>query len=109
MLYQIQFYLHSLIPSTKKQVVRTSILSSRWRHLYTSVTTLAFVDHVREPSNGFVNFVDRVLSSHDTSCIERFRLRCVVRNRVDGFTDRISGWIYLALGRRVQELLFKIV
>ncbi|XVF87719.1 hypothetical protein PTKIN_Ptkin18bG0143300 [Pterospermum kingtungense] len=93
----------SFLPT--RQVVRTSVLSTRWKYLYASVTTLDFADGVYESSSGFMDFVDRVLFSHDTTCIKRFHLhlRCVAENKDDS-ARRICGWVSFALKRCVQEL-----
>ncbi|XWS16552.1 hypothetical protein CRYUN_Cryun34aG0098300 [Craigia yunnanensis] len=92
----------SFLPT--KYAVRTSILSTRWRYLSTSVTTLDF-DNYPGPSDNFMNFVDRVLFFHDATSIERFRLRlrCGELKIVD-YIYRICGWISFALRRRVKEL-----
>ncbi|XVF39303.1 hypothetical protein PTKIN_Ptkin01aG0023900 [Pterospermum kingtungense] len=88
----------SFLPT--RYAIRTSILSTRWRYLYTSVTTLDFYDH-HDSSDSFMNSVDRVLFFHDMTCLERFRLRC---GGVKTSAYRICGWISFALRRCVQEL-----
>ncbi|XP_022751556.1 F-box/LRR-repeat protein At3g59200-like [Durio zibethinus] len=55
----------SFLPT--EEAVRTSILSTRWRYLFSE-------DDRRV--NSFMNFVDRVLFFHKVTRIERFRLRC---------------------------------
>ncbi|XVF67434.1 hypothetical protein PTKIN_Ptkin10aG0120900 [Pterospermum kingtungense] len=84
-------------------VVCTSILSTRWRYLYTSLTSLDF-DFNYDYSDAFMNFVDRMLFALDRTCIQRFSLRRCHRLGKDDCIYRVGGWIYSALRRGVQEL-----
>ncbi|XVF67431.1 hypothetical protein PTKIN_Ptkin10aG0120600 [Pterospermum kingtungense] len=86
-----------------KSAVRTSILSTRWRYLYTSLASLDF-DGYYVSSDAFMKFVDRMLLLHDGTCIERFRLRRCSGLGRDDCIDRIGGWIDSVLGRGLQEL-----
>ncbi|XP_021298503.1 F-box/LRR-repeat protein At4g14103-like [Herrania umbratica] len=94
----------SLLPT--KFAVRTSVLSTRWRFLSTSVSTLDFYDY-ENPSERFMNFVDRVLLFHNAACIKRFRLICGgFHGDVDAY--RICGWISFVLRQCLQELYLEI-
>ncbi|XP_059623844.1 F-box/LRR-repeat protein At4g14103-like isoform X2 [Cornus florida] len=81
--------------------VGTSILSSRWKHLWACVPTLDFDVNLPfgEPYSD-MNFVDRVLFNHELSCIQKFRLNCIEENDL----SRVYTWISVAINRGVQEL-----
>ncbi|OMO71827.1 hypothetical protein CCACVL1_18051 [Corchorus capsularis] len=96
----------SFLPT--KYSVRTTILSTRWRYLSTLVYNLDF-HNPGEKSHGFMNFVDRVLLSHDDAVsIEGFRLTSpdFYKGKLDQdvCAYRICGWIIYALKRLVQQL-----
>ncbi|XP_038702918.1 F-box/LRR-repeat protein At4g14103-like [Tripterygium wilfordii] len=92
----------SFLPT--KNAVATCILSTRWQDLWISVTNLDFEcsNYYKKEfkfSNGFMNFVEKVLLLHSSN-IKMFRLKhCGV---VDSF--RLSSWIYAAVRRHVHEL-----
>ncbi|KAI7993099.1 putative F-box/FBD/LRR-repeat protein [Camellia lanceoleosa] len=98
----------SFLPT--KYAVRTSILSSRWKHIWASVPILEFNGPILLPSyipfckhndNGsFMNFIDRVLILHDLSSIQRFSLGC--NPEID--TSRLNTWIGVAIKRSVHEI-----
>ncbi|XP_059652251.1 putative F-box/FBD/LRR-repeat protein At5g22670 [Cornus florida] len=104
----------SFLPT--KYAVQTSILSSRWKHIWASVPALDFDVNLRffpvEISNSsksysnFMSFVDRVLFNHELSCIQKFRLSCVGYKRID--LSRIYTWISIAIKRGVEELDIQI-
>ncbi|GAB4830200.1 hypothetical protein Ancab_019842 [Ancistrocladus abbreviatus] len=94
-----------------KYVVRTSILSTRWRHLWKSVTSLCFDSNFIEPIYGrrkrleaesaFVRFVNTVLLLSDVLCIDKLHLQCPYIHDMAS----INTWIRFAIKRDVQELL----
>ncbi|KAK9024654.1 hypothetical protein V6N11_004812 [Hibiscus sabdariffa] len=86
----------SLLPL--KEAVRTSILSTRWKNLFTSISCLNFDDDGFR--RGFMNSVDRVLFARKGVDATKFRLKC--RNPLDG--SRAEGWIQYALWHNVREL-----
>lgn len=84
-----------------KYAVRTSILSTRWKHLWASVQNLNFVlsDNVDPvPMRSFMNFSDRVIHLHDSPCIRKFVLKS---NRSGSQIDlhRLRSWISVVLKR----------
>ncbi|KAM2186095.1 hypothetical protein ACFX1Q_031020 [Malus domestica] len=100
----------SFLPT--KYAVRTTILSRRWKNLWTSVPNLYFNDRKDFPSfqagpygsNLFTRFVDRVLYFRDSSDIKKFRLSVT-------YTDDLShvdGWLCTAIRRNVVELDFEL-
>ncbi|KAM5577394.1 F-box/FBD/LRR-repeat protein [Rosa sericea] len=90
-------------------VVRTTILSTRWKNIWTSVCNLDFSDQDFPPtwtsSDRFVTFVDRALSLCSSSDIQKFRIK---QSRVSYFSDedlsRFESWICTAIRHNVVEL-----
>ncbi|KAA8523884.1 hypothetical protein F0562_010307 [Nyssa sinensis] len=102
--------------------VRTSILSTKWKYLWTSVPSLDFDDgsitmlnlylgrtkksraqkdkQIQAQRKSFMNFVDRVLILHNVSCLRKFRLHCC---EVDDMLH-VNTWVCAAIGRDVQDL-----
>ncbi|KAG2298276.1 hypothetical protein Bca52824_034748 [Brassica carinata] len=102
---------HILSFLTTKEAALTSILSKRWRNLFTLVPHLDIDDSVfLYPEEGkreregilesFMDFVDRVLASQGDSPIKKFSLKC--KTGID--TDRVNHWICNVLGRGVTNL-----
>ncbi|XP_017979677.1 PREDICTED: F-box protein At3g03040-like [Theobroma cacao] len=97
---ELLFHIISFLPL--KQAVCTSILSTRWRKIYASMSNLNFDDCFKwrkSDGYGFMNFVDRVLLYH-TGGVDKFRIK------YGGFVDsyRVDGWIQYALLKNVREL-----
>ncbi|TYH87022.1 hypothetical protein ES332_D01G086000v1 [Gossypium tomentosum] len=94
--------------STKDAVV-TSILSTRWRYLFTLLSNLdfdlgEFTSSDRRPKSSsskiFLSFVGKMLFFHKTN-VDKFRLKCGIR--VD--CCHVYGWILAAVWRRSQDPL----
>ncbi|XVF77567.1 hypothetical protein PTKIN_Ptkin14bG0055400 [Pterospermum kingtungense] len=93
-----------------RQMIRTSILSTRWRYLFASTTGLTIdydVDDWNIYSFGFN--VNKVLLSRRSTTIEKFCLKlkitcCVDRSRVGHLTHFVDGWMCYPLSHDVQEL-----
>ncbi|KAJ6770425.1 hypothetical protein OIU79_021132 [Salix purpurea] len=76
-------YMLSFLPT--KSAVATSILSTRWRNLWRSVTILDIYDGIsgyyknpstyKERKMNFVNFMDRLFIHRNNPSILKFRLR----------------------------------
>ncbi|MBA0823031.1 hypothetical protein Goarm_019789 [Gossypium armourianum] len=100
---------HILSFLSTKEAVGTSILSSRWRYIFTLVPNLHFdlVDYLCHKNlescilhiKSFISFVDKPLSLHETS-LDRFHLKC--REMVHG--PRVYSWISTAVRRGVKHL-----
>ncbi|CAL9245849.1 unnamed protein product, partial [Arabidopsis halleri] len=89
----------------------TSVLSQRWRYLFTFVPNLDIDDSVfLHPEEGkrekhgilhsFMGFVDRVLALQGDSPIAKFSLKC--KTGVD--SDRVNQWICNVLQRGVSDM-----
>ncbi|KAK8490650.1 hypothetical protein V6N13_134142 [Hibiscus sabdariffa] len=70
---------HILSSFPIKDAVSTSILSTRWRHLYAYMASLDVDFHLFRRSPGqtivsFTNFMDKLLFFHTEGRIEQFRL-----------------------------------
>ncbi|KAF9599291.1 hypothetical protein IFM89_036589 [Coptis chinensis] len=94
-------YILSFIPT--KEVVATSILSTRWKYLWTSHPNLIFDEGIADEDpvekKKFVDFVDRVLTLHAESNIKTLSITCK-----DPDQSRIDAWISAAVQHKVQEL-----
>ncbi|KAG5564501.1 hypothetical protein RHGRI_000622 [Rhododendron griersonianum] len=92
-----------------KYAVSTSVLSTRWKQLWTSITSFDIDDNLllcpqnksTDPSlqRSFTSFVQGVLLRH-VSCVQRFRLKC--SQSYDA--SLVNGWIADTLLRNIQEL-----
>lgn len=84
-----------------KYAARTIILSTRWKNIWASVTSLNFLNMNPHNDIGFNRFVNSVLLLRNSVDIPKFRLKCcyVDENRAD-----IHTWIRTAIRRNVVEL-----
>ncbi|XVF77573.1 hypothetical protein PTKIN_Ptkin14bG0056000 [Pterospermum kingtungense] len=102
---------HILSFLSTKESVATSILSTRWRHLFTLILNVLDIEsdykrlrhgERRKPSTSksLESFIDRVLLTKNASNIEKFRLKCL-----EAFdSSQIYSWTSAALRRGVQHL-----
>lgn len=93
----------SFIPT--KDVVATSLLSTRWKYLYRSVPTITLNDFL-SPQNGestvnrFIRITSRVLLLRNVFDLHKFHLIC---NRLR-CNLKINEWIYTTLCHNVRDL-----
>lgn len=103
-------YILSFLPT--KYVVGTSILSTRWRYLWTTIPDLDFDDsellheyadlsddRLEEVNLRFQHFVNRVLLLSDAPCFQKFHLKGFLED-----VDHVDTWISSAIKRGVQDL-----
>lgn len=91
----------SLLPT--KDAVATNTLSTKWKLLWTFVTSLDFSDQsisYEQSTESFKRFVNQVLLLHDKSCLQKFRLNC--EKTYDG--SLVQDWISSLLPSKIQEL-----
>ncbi|KAK8643917.1 hypothetical protein V6N13_013194 [Hibiscus sabdariffa] len=90
-----------------KDAVSTSIVSTRWRHLYAYMACLDVDFHLfrRSPSHtvvSFTNFLDKLLFFHTEGRIEQFRFNHTNLSKVND--SHVLGWISAPLWRGVKEI-----
>ncbi|KAK3227505.1 hypothetical protein Dsin_007367 [Dipteronia sinensis] len=91
-----------------KDAVKTCVLSSRWKNLWTFVYNLHFDYNYPNFVNfeNFVDFVHRVLSLCQCKDIQDFRLCCSVDD--DNEVSHVSQWLCFAVERKVHKLNISI-
>ncbi|KAK8643914.1 hypothetical protein V6N13_013191 [Hibiscus sabdariffa] len=98
---------HILSSLPIKDAVSTSILSTRWRHLYAYMLNLDVDFHLfrhlpPHTLKSFMNFMDKQLFFHTEGRIEHLRLNHI---NISGMNDsNVCGWISAALWRGVKEI-----
>ncbi|KAI8009396.1 putative F-box/FBD/LRR-repeat protein [Camellia lanceoleosa] len=102
---------HILCFMPTKYVARTSLLSTKWKSIWTSVHIIDLnsfsVRGHNEQSSGFMDFVDRLLLLRNSPNLNKFCLRC----RFGYYNPyRLNSWICTVIKLNVKELVlnFKI-
>ena len=104
----ILHYILSFLPT--KDAVRTSILSTKWRYMWTGMLNFDFDDELCfwktnnkkfELGTCLLNLVDRVLL-HDAAHIQKLCLSLLFMMHVSAFRSYL--WIYSVIKHNVQEL-----
>ncbi|KAL1110770.1 hypothetical protein E1A91_D02G011100v1 [Gossypium mustelinum] len=105
----IRCHILSFLPI--KEAVRTSIISTKWRYLFASISTVVFDTYLlcgltHRNVGSFKNFVDRLLKFPGQLSLDCFRLRAdEIASWNDGDHDfDVSGWICGAVCRGVKEI-----
>lgn len=95
---------HILSFLTTKEVVATSILSTRWKFLWILVPTLHLEDEPLKKPVSFITIVYRVLALHIAPLLRNFSLTWY--SSVHSF--HLNTWIHTALSRNLQQLHLEI-
>ncbi|XP_045832646.1 F-box/FBD/LRR-repeat protein At3g14710-like [Trifolium pratense] len=90
-----------------KNAIQTSLLSSRWRYMWTFITKLSFKDNELPVSfprekikTWFVNYVSRVFLHLNSASIEEFSLE--IDEKYDSYL--INQWISAVSNKRVKRI-----
>ncbi|XP_057803098.1 putative FBD-associated F-box protein At5g56440 [Salvia miltiorrhiza] len=86
----------SLLSSTR-HVVRTTVLSKRWKDLWTTVPRLEFKDENRE-------FICGVLEKWRGAQIQRFCLLCYCDEVPPHTSSDVESWLLFAMDKQVEDL-----
>ncbi|KAL5721266.1 hypothetical protein ACHQM5_013846 [Ranunculus cassubicifolius] len=105
----IHQYILSFLPA--KHAVRTSVLSTRWKNLWTLINNFDFHDDLPYCSKkktlmkkiAFSEFVDKVLLVNNVSKVHRFSLKCKECSDYD-----FGKWMVTLMKRKVQELIISV-
>ncbi|CAK9138055.1 unnamed protein product [Ilex paraguariensis] len=99
----------SFLPT--KYAVRTSVLSTKWKKMWTLISNLDFDDQLltlHPPTNNsdqckasFMKFVYRVLLLLETSNVNKFRIRSCANFDV---SYDVNSWVSASLSRSVREI-----
>ncbi|KAL4323748.1 hypothetical protein GQ457_11G010860 [Hibiscus cannabinus] len=94
-----------------EEVVRTSVVSRRWRDLWKFITVSINFDasktlmlsrgKLQKHREGYVEWITRVLNSHQAPTIDELRVRCDLTAK---YTRKIDRWIEVALMKKVRKL-----
>nr|KJB27806.1 hypothetical protein B456_005G010800 [Gossypium raimondii] len=103
----IRCHILSFLPI--KAAVRTSIISTKWRYLFASISTIEFDRYLlrgltHRNVDSFKNFVDRLLKLPDQVSLDCFRLRDGISCNDGDHDFDVSSWICAALCRGVKEI-----
>ncbi|KAK9278996.1 hypothetical protein L1049_028578 [Liquidambar formosana] len=96
---------------TFREVASTSVLSKRWRDVWTFSTGSLDLDGMKKKwedpwllkveQSRYINWVNRVLELHQGSTIDEFRIHFWLDNR---FKSSIDKWVDFAIAKRAQRL-----
>lgn len=91
---------HILSCLAMKDVVRTSVLPKRWRHIWLYVPCLKF-SPLKLSRSKEVAFINQSLLFHKGPAIQKFSLTFLQH---DAEPHHVDSWIYFAKTRNIQEL-----
>ncbi|KAK9667293.1 hypothetical protein RND81_14G245800 [Saponaria officinalis] len=102
-----------------KSAAQTSILSKRWRYLWTHLSTLDFDPELMYPqefktfwkneeyeTSKYFGWINQVVSVHRGTSIDKFRVHS---RYVTSYAARFDKWVKFALSKRVKELVLNLI
>ncbi|XP_065858744.1 F-box/LRR-repeat protein At2g29930-like [Euphorbia lathyris] len=92
----------SLLPAT--DLVKTLVLSKWWKYQWTHVPVLNFVPNDGMSAEIFSNFIDKTLSLHDYSNMDKFVIK-LKRFTEEYLFPNLDLWIRFAVSKDVKELI----
>ncbi|KAL3740404.1 hypothetical protein ACJRO7_021653 [Eucalyptus globulus] len=94
-----------------KDVVKTSVLSKRWRCTWTSTAHLAFNGvwprNHDASSFDFPSLVDSVLRQCTSPTVKKFHVTDLQYDEAD--RPKVDRWLHFAAGRRVEDLCLSLI
>ncbi|KAI8558066.1 hypothetical protein RHMOL_Rhmol04G0059600 [Rhododendron molle] len=95
---------HILSFLSTKDAIRSSVLSTKWKYLWTSIANIDLKEtyHLagEKEDGSFLDFVERVLLLHDASDIKSLTLSSY--QLVD--SSRVNSWISASIRHNIEEL-----
>ncbi|CAO2163611.1 unnamed protein product [Urochloa humidicola] len=97
-----------------KEFARTSVLSSRWRCMWSECPRLTFDavvvcncnrDNLHQHTDEFIHKVNAVLQKHQGMVVETLEIKI---DFVDGLIHHLDGWINFAVASRTKNLTFDL-
>ncbi|GKV34441.1 hypothetical protein SLEP1_g42816 [Rubroshorea leprosula] len=99
-----ELVLHILSFLPMEEVVRTSVLSRRWRYLYASISNVVLDFHGETYNRiiGLMNIADRLFYYRNRCPIDKFQLSWPESKHLDPL--RLEGWIKVVICNGVREV-----
>ncbi|XP_058212680.1 F-box/LRR-repeat protein At4g14103-like isoform X2 [Rhododendron vialii] len=96
---------HILSFLSTKDAIRTSILSTKWEYLWTSISDIDLTDNTfprtgKKEDRSLLDFVDRVFHCHDASDIKSL----TVKSSELVNSSRVNSWISASMRHNIEEL-----